>query len=156
MSTARFMLIAAALAGVAGTAAAQNTSLRANYGEINLSAGFTPDPRVVRLQAGGNISAQRAGSGCTGFITNAPDVRLHYNAGNFPLIISVDAGSDTTLVVNGPDGSFYCDDDGGVNGLNPSVRLNNPQSGRYEIWVGTYRSGNTQPARLHISEVSSQ
>lgn len=155
MKTARFFLGAVALVSCVGTAVAQNTALRANYGELELSAGFTPDPQVVSLSAGGTISAQRAGSGCRGFITNAPDVRLHYDAGSYPLIISVDAGSDTTLVVNGPDGSFYCDDDSGE-GTNPSVRLNNPQSGRYEIWVGTYASGRTQPARLHISEVGSQ
>lgn len=154
MKTARFFLAAAALVTATG-ALAQDTSLRANYGELSLQAGFADDPRVISLRAGGDISAQRAGSGCRGFITNAPDVRLFYEAGSLPLIISVDAGSDTTLVVNGPDGSFYCDDDSGE-GTNPSVRLNSPQSGRYEIWVGTYSSGNSQPARLYISEVSSQ
>ena len=155
MKTARIFLAAAALVSCVGTAVAQNTSLRANYGELSLEAGFANDPRVISLRAGGDIAASRAGSSCRGFITNAPDVRLHYDAGSLPLIISVDAGSDTTLVVNGPDGEFYCDDDSGE-GTNPSVRLNNPRSGRYEIWVGTYSSGNSQPARLHISEVSSQ
>ena len=154
MRTARFFLAAAALVAATG-ALAQDTSLRANYGEVTLEAGFTPDPRVISLRAGGDISAQGAGSGCRGFITDAPDVRLFYEAGDYPLIISVDAGADTTLVVNGPDGSFYCDDDSGE-GTNPSVRLNDPRSGRYEIWVGTYRSGYSQPARLHISEVGSQ
>ena len=154
MKTARFFLAAATLVCASG-ALAQDTSLRANYGEISLESGFANDPRVIALRAGGDISARRAGSGCNGFITDAPDVRLHYDAGSLPLIISVDADSDTTLVVNGPDGSFYCDDDSGE-GVNPSIRLNNPGSGRYEIWVGTYRSGNSQPARLHISEISSQ
>ena len=155
MKTARLFLAATALVCCVGTAFAQNTGLDANYGELTLEAGFTPDPRIIPLRAGGDISARRAGSGCNGFITNAPDVRLHYDAGSFPLIISVDAGSDTTLVVNGPNGEFYCDDDSGE-GTNPSIRLNNPRSGRYEIWVGTYASGSPQPARLHISEVGSQ
>ena len=137
-------------------AAAQDVNERANYGEMSLDAGFEDDPRVVDLQAGGNLDAQRIDSSCRGFISNAPDVRLHYNSGSLPLIISVDSGSDTTLVVNGPDGSYYCDDDGGENGLNPSVRLNQPQSGRYEIWVGTYSSGSLQPARLYISELGSR
>jgi hypothetical protein len=154
MKTARFFLAAGALV-CASAAVAQNTSLDPNYGTITLESGFTPDPRVIALRAGGDIAASRAGSRCTGFITNAPDVRLVYEAGSLPLIISVDAGSDTTLVVNGPNGEFYCDDDSGE-GSNPSIRLNNPQSGRYEIWVGTYRSGNSQPARLHISEIRSQ
>ena len=83
--------------------------------------------------------------------------RLHSNVsgGSFPLILSVASGADTTLVVNGPDGSWYCDDDGGINGLNPALRFGSPQSGRYEIWVGTYAQGSTQPARLVISELDS-
>ena len=155
MKTARLILAAATLVCASG-AVAQDTSRRTNYGEVSLNSGFANDPRVVSLQAGGDISASRAGSNCSGFITDARDYRVFYNAGSLPLIISVASGADTTLVVNAPDGTFLCDDDGGVNGANPSIRINNPQSGRYEIWVGTYQSGQAQPARLHISEVSSQ
>src|SRR5262245_61905105 len=106
------------LACLAGPAAAQDTSLQANYGEVTLRSGFTPDPRIVALRAGGSIAASGARSDCRGFITSAPDVRLHYEAGALPLIISVASDSDTTLVVNGPDGTWYCDDDGGVTGSN--------------------------------------
>jgi len=155
MKTARFLIAVATLVCASG-AVAQDTSRRTNYGELSLESGFNNDPRVIPLQAGGDISAQRAGSNCAGFITDAPDFRVFYNAGSLPLIISVASEADTTLVVNAPDGRFYCDDDGGVNGANPSIRFNDPQSGRYEIWVGTYQSGNAQPARLHISEVGSQ
>ena len=137
-------------------ASAQDVDGRPNYGELSLDAGFADDPRIVDLAAGGDLNADRVSSDCRGFITNAPDYRLHYNSGSLPLIISVASQSDTTLVVNGPDGSWYCDDDGGENGLNPSVRFNEPLSGRYEIWVGTYSSGATQPAELHISELGSQ
>ena len=156
MKTARVFLAATALACCLGTANAQNPNADPNYGTVSLHSGFTPDPRVIALRAGGNIAASTIRSDCAGFITGAPDVRLVYDSGALPLIISVAASSDTTLVVNAPDGHFYCDDDGGVNGTNPSIRFNSPQSGRYEIWVGTYRSGDSQPARLHISEVSSQ
>ena len=121
-----------------------------------MRTGFEPDPNVIAVQSGGDLDASRVSSNCAGFITSAPDVRLVYTAGSLPLIISVASQSDTTLVVNGPDGRWYCDDDGGVNGLNPQVRFNHPASGRYEIWVGTYRAGATQNARLHISEVRSQ
>ncbi len=148
-----------ALAGiaVAGPASAQpNPNGTPNYGTVTLSSGFTPDPRVISLRAGGDRPGRDAASNCTGFITASPAVRLNYSAGSLPLIVSVAASSDTTLVINAPDGRWYCNDDGGVNGSNPAVRFNSPQSGRYEIWVGTYRSGQSQPARLHISEVSSQ
>jgi hypothetical protein len=137
-------------------AAAQDFNAAPNFGTVTLNAGFTPDPRVTAVRAGGSLDASGLSSSCRGFISNAPDVRLNYRSGSYPLILSVASGADTTLVVNGPDGSWYCDDDGGVNGLNPALRFNNPQSGRYEIWVGTYRSGNLESARLHISEVSSQ
>lgn len=143
---------------VAGPAAAQpSTSADPNFGTINLSAGFDNDPRVVRVVSGGQTAASSAGSNCAGYVSRAPDVRLNYQAGSgLPLIISAASSDDTTLVVNGPDGRWYCDDDGGVNGLNPAVRFNSPGSGRYEIWVGSYRQGQNSETRLHISEVSSQ
>ncbi len=150
----KFVFVAAMVA--AFPAAAQDVGADPNYEEMTISSGFEPDPRVVSLRAGGDIDASRLGGACTGFITDAPDVRLNFTGGDLPLIISVAASSDTALVVNAPDGRWYCNDDGGNTGLNPSVRFNSPRTGRYEIWVATYESGATQPARLHISEVSSQ
>ena len=155
----KIMLTCAMLAGVAiaGPASAQpNPSAAPNYGTLTLRSGFTPDPRVVSIRAGGDMNANRAARNCSGFITRAPDVKVNYTRGDLPLIFSVAASADTTLVINGPDGRWYCDDDGGVNGSNPAVRFNRPQSGRYDVWVGTYRSGQSQAARLHVSEVSSQ
>ena len=113
-------IAAVATIAAAGAASAQDYSLPSNYGDVNLYSGFTPDPFTVNLTAGGNIDAQYAISGnCRGAITNAPDVQLNYSAGGLPLIISVNSSADTTLVVNGPDGRFYCDDDGGQSGLKP-------------------------------------
>jgi hypothetical protein len=155
----RMFAAGAALAAVAaaGVAAAQNYSLNPAYGTVNLTAGFTPDPYVVNVASGGrNDASQTVSSSCRGFIAEAPDVRLNYRAGSFPLIISVNSSADTTLVVNGPDGSWYCDDDGGEQGLNPSLRFNSPQSGQYDIWVGTYGNASNQAAQLHISELYTQ
>jgi hypothetical protein len=148
-------VLAAALAAVP-PAAAQNINAVPNYGTVTLRSGFTPDPHVTRLRSGGNVDASSVSSDCRGFISGAPDVRLVYSSGSLPLIISADAQVDTTLVVNAPDGSWYCDDDSGDRGLNPSLRFNNPSSGRYEIWVGTYGNASLQPAQLHISEVASR
>ena len=125
-------------------------------GRSTSPSGFTPDPQVVAVRSGGEINAATISQSCQGFISNAPDVRLNYTAGSLPLIISVAADADTTLVVNGPDGSWYCDDDGGENGLNPMVRFNAPASGQYDIWIGTYGNTSLQPAQLHISELTSQ
>lgn len=147
---------AAAFVANAAPAAAQDISADPNYGTVNLRSGFTPDPRIVAVRSGGDIDAGTIDPSCRGYISEAPDVRLVYSAGSLPLIISVDSGADTTLVINGPDGQWYCDDDGGVNGLNPMVRFDDPESGRYEIWVGTYGNASIERARLHISEISSR
>jgi hypothetical protein len=151
-----FLAAAAVLAGVQSPALAQDVSADPNFGTVNLRSGFTPDPRVVSVQSGGDIDAETIDPSCRGFISNAPDVRLYYDAGSLPLIISVASSADTTLVINGPDGRWYCDDDGGVYGLNPMVRFDDPGSGRYEIWVGTYGSTANEGALLHISEISSR
>ena len=157
MSSVRsFTLAASVLLAAAVPASAQDFNATPNYGTINLRTGFTPDPNVVSVQSGGSLDASRIAANCAGFITSQPDVRLVYEAGSLPLIISVASRSDTTLVVNGPDGRWYCDDDGGVNGLNPSLRFSHPASGRYEIWVGTYGHAALQDARLNISELTSQ
>lgn len=156
---ARIFAAGAALAAVAvaGVATAQNYSLNPAYGTVNLTAGFTPDPYVVNVQSGGrNDASQSVSSSCRGFVADAPDVRLNYSAGSYPLIISVNSGADTTLVVNGPDGSWYCDDDGGNQGMNPSLRFNSPRSGQYDIWIGTYGNASLQPAQLNISELYTQ
>ena len=147
-----------AIAGLfTGLALAQDYSQPPTYGSVSLNSGFTPDPYTVNLQSGGAIDASdRLGGSCRGYIANAPDFRINYSAGStFPLILSVNSGSDTTLVVNGPSGDWYCDDDGG-DGLNPSLRFSNPQSGQYDVWVGTYASSSLQSATLYVSEVSSQ
>ncbi len=137
-------------------ASAQDAGAAPTFGEVSLSSGFTPDPYMVELRSGGSIDAARTlGGNCVGFVASAPDFDLYFNAGSLPLIISVAAAADTTLVINGPDGEWYCDDDSG-DGLNPSIRFAAPQTGLYDIWVGTYADNSLQEATLSISELVSQ
>jgi hypothetical protein len=158
MSIAHKLIAAAALAATAVIpASAQDFNAAPNYGTVNLRTGFTPDPFVVQVQSGGNLDARRISANCAGFVSNAPDVRLNFVGGsNLPLVISAASNADTTLVINGPDGRWYCDDDGGANGLNPGIRFNNPMSGRYEIWVGTFNGPTNHAAQLEISELTTQ
>lgn len=136
----------------AGMAAAQSMSAPATYGSRTLNSGFTPDPYTVNLTAGGSIQGSSVATGCVGTIANAPDFELTYTAGSLPLIFRTVSGADTTLVINGPNGSWFCDDDSG-GGLNAEVRFNNPASGTYDVWVGSL-SGSTAPATLQITELS--
>lgn len=143
-----------ALLMAAPTAQAQDASATATYGEVRLSSGFTPDPHTVNLTAGGSIDASsNVSSSCQGSIARAPDYEVTYDAGSLPLYFYVHASSDTTLVVNGPDGQWYCDDDSN-GGVNPQVTYNNPSSGTYDVWVGTF-GGGTTPATLFVTELNS-
>jgi hypothetical protein len=151
-----FMVAGAAAVGVAlaGPVAAQDISGSPTYGTVNLTHGFFPDPNSIDLAAGGSIDASDSiGGSCRGMVASAPDVNLNYTAGSFSLYLSVTSDSDTTLVVNSPDGQWYCNDD--YTGLDPAVVFDTPQSGLYNIWVGTYSSSAGLPdATLHISELS--
>lgn len=147
------MICALALTAAASAAAAQDMSATATYGEISRSSGFTPDPITVQLTSGGPIDASRAiSSGCAGYIADAPDFEFTYSAGSLPLSFIVAAGHDTTLVVNGPDGQWYCNDD--ADGIDPILRWGNPPSGTYDIWVGSYAQGGGQSATLYITELN--
>ena len=42
-------------------------------------------PRIP-IATGGDRAASRISNSCTGFISNAPDVRLNFEAGTLPLI----------------------------------------------------------------------
>jgi hypothetical protein len=140
-----------ALLGFAAPAVAQNASLTANYGEISLRAGFTPDPYTVNIQAGGSVDGSRLPGSCTGFISEAPDFEVTYSAGSLPLVFRTLSRADTTLIINGPDGRWYCDDDSFGDG-DAEVRFNRPQSGTYDVWVGKFGSGGTAAAQLLITE----
>ena len=60
---------------------------------------------------------------------------------------------DVTLVVNTPSGEWLCSDD--ANGTNPHIQVDQPQSGTYNIWIGTYTavSGKLPSSVLYISEL---
>lgn len=141
-----------------GAAAAQDWRLEPNFGSVTLVSGFTPDPYYRPLQSGGDIDAARVSNGaCQGFITEAPDFRVNFTAGDqgLDLTFSVNARADTTLVINGPDGQWHCDDDSGNGGLNPSYTFSRPPSGQYDVWVGTYGGARLEPATLSVSELYS-
>lgn len=148
----RTLAIAAVLAVTAGTVVAQNYNRRPTFGTINLSSNFAPDPYVVNVTAGGSVPAERIGGpGCVGAIADAPDVRLNYQAGQFPLYLAAFSRSDVTLVVNLPNGRWVCNDD--FIGTNAGMVLNRPMSGQYDIWIGHYNRGSGVPTQLRISEI---
>ncbi|MEO1038680.1 MAG: peptidase S1 [Pseudomonadota bacterium] len=137
------LLGAAAAMAITGAGLAQDFTLNPNFGSTSLSAGFLPDPFEVSIAAGGSVNA--SGVGCAGMISQAPDYRLQWNGGRIK--IGARASQDTTLVINAPNGQWFCSDD--VNGLDPELVLSG--SGQYDIWVGTFGGGIAQ-STLYITE----
>lgn len=132
-----------------------NWRAQPTYGTIDLSSGFTPDPYLRSIQAGGANEVTLGGSECTGFIhAAAPDLDLNYQAGQYQLAIYAKSDTDITLIVNAADGRWYCSDD--YNGTNPAIVFTNPPTGNYNIWIGTYRatSAPLPESVLYISEMA--
>lgn len=141
------LIAAAALAAFSTTAVlAQDYSLTPTYDTYTLNGGFLPDPYELDVVAGGSVEASNVG--CSGYISNAPDVRLMWNGGSIG--IGARSSSDTTLVINAPDGNWYCSDD--VDGFNPYLNLSG--AGQYDIWIGTY-DGGTANAVVYATEYGS-
>lgn len=121
-----------------------------NYGTVRLLAGFLPDPYEVNLTSGGVINVNYLGTPCAGFATEAPDYNLVWSGNADFLRIYFDSNDDTTLVINDPNGSWYCNDD--FNGLDPQISFANPVAGTYNIWVGSYSNNEFITGELNISE----
>lgn len=129
---------------------AQDVSAPPSYGDVRVAEGFVPDPVAKALTAGGSIEVAVEECGY-GFVASAPDVDLYYDtSGGTALYVYVQSDDDTTLLVNLPDGSWVCDDDG-FQGRSPLVVIRDAPSGLYDIWVGTY-GDEMVAAALLISE----
>lgn len=134
--------VSACVLGTAGSALAQQ--------EISLSAGFVPDPVLVDVYSGGSSQASQIASSCVGTIADSPDVNVYFSSSGGRLAFAVASSGDTSLVINGPDGRYYCNDD--YDGLNPALIWGSAPSGTYNIWIGAV--GDPAPATLIITEGS--
>ncbi len=113
--------------------------------------GFTPDPTTATGLAGGvqQASALAAsdanGNPCLGNVPLTAQHTVHVGAAIPLLRVLVSGTQDSTLVVRGPTGTFYCNDDSGDpgNSLNPVVDIANAAPGDYAVYVGAYSSDST-------------
>lgn len=152
-------LLATLFVAATAPASAQDTSLNPTFGHIALTAGFATDPSWVHVLSGGltegTYTDAASGDTCTGYFEQAPDFRLTFTTGSgLPLSITSESRDDTVLLINGPDGQWYCNDD--TYGLNSAVTFPTPQDGVYDVWVGTYSNpqGEYPPAELGFTELT--
>lgn len=145
----RLLSVVFIICAVATLGTAQDWSLEPTFGSVELSSGFSPDPHTVDIVAGGGTDL--SDMGYRGYIAEAPDFDLYYEAGGFPLAIRVQSNVDTVLLISDPDGNWHFNDD--EVGLNPRIRFDNPPTGLYDIWVGVLDSSSTPEAQLIITEL---
>jgi len=112
-----------------------NANQPPTFGEIAVTTGF--GSQTFTLQAGGDVDAFAANNACAGFVADVPDYVINYQGGSRgPLDLGVESAEDTTLVVVGPNGQVYCNDDD--LDLNPALSIASPAAGNYGVWVGTF------------------
>lgn len=120
-------------------------------GTIGLETGFTPDPVTIDLMAGGADAVEV--EGCNGFINSAaPDVDFNFETdGDLPLKIYVRSSTDTVILINTPTGDWICNDD--FDGTNAGIEIDEPVTGLYNIWVGTFSQVGPADATLYFTEL---
>ena len=132
-------------------------SLQPNFGSEDLSSGFSPDPFSAHVVSGGPIDASYLGGDCRGFATAAPDYDITFTAGDLSLLrfyFVADTADDTTIIINAPDGSWHCNDDA-TGTIDPQYDFEDPASGLYDIWIGSYESDASVSGTFYVTELES-
>lgn len=124
---------------------------------INASATQLYSAQNYNVTAGGSSDVSRCGirtyNGVspTGWVAQSPDFELnYYKDANYSLELRVVSNCDSVLLINDGDGDWFFDDDSNGNSANDALlRINNPASGTYDIWIGTF-GPQTCTAQLQI------
>ena len=94
------------------------------------------DPYRVEVIAGGDVDLSQCGY-AAGYVITNPDFSITMSGVSGPIQASVDSpGCDTVLLVHGPDGSWYYDDDSSGD-LMPWIEVV-ASDGQMDFWIGTY------------------
>lgn len=139
--------------GASSASAALDVNLSPVYGDANLAANFAPDPFGLEVTGGGEVNANYLGASCAGNMTAAPTFSINYTGDSAALLrfyfLSAD---DTTMAIHAPEIGFLCGDDS-YGTLNPTINIDNPIAGRYDVWIGTYAAGESITGMLHLTSL---
>jgi len=146
------IFVPAALAQSTPPATADEEDVSPNaFITIDLEAGYPLDPLIVSLNGGGNLPASIYGDLCSGFIPENPTVTLNWAGESDFVEAFFYSDHDPVLVVETPSGDYLCNDDANDLLLDPVLQLDNPEQGRYNIWVGSYAPNQLLPGLLVLT-----
>lgn len=110
------------------------------------------DPRVILDVRSSVTDVVALGADCAGFVDlTAPDIVVNTGSALTQMMIYMASDVDGTLVVVGPDGTLFCNDD--FEELNPGIVIQSPVPGAYRVYAGTY-SGDGGVATLGVTRSS--
>lgn len=144
------LLWGAAMAQTDQAADADNPEPSA-YLTLDMQAGFALDPFLVSLNGGGELDASTLDPACVGYINDQPVLTANWGGAVDVLRIFFYSDSDSTLVIQQPDGDYLCADDVDENVLDAEVVAEKPSAGTYKIWVGSYEPDQLIPGLLVIT-----
>jgi hypothetical protein len=121
------------------------------YLTLDMQAGFALDPFLVSLNGGGELDASTLDPACVGYINDKPVLTANWKGAVDFLRIFFYSDSDSTLVIQQPDGDYVCADDVDENVLDAELVTEQPAAGTYKIWVGSYEANQLIPGLLVIT-----
>jgi len=120
---------------------------------IMVGAGLTPDPTVVAGAAGGPLQGSSLAPDC--FVGNypaQPQLTLRLGTALPALVLETRGEVDLTMAVRRPNGTFFCNDDGGA-GFNARF-AEAAVPGDYTVYVGTFGARVPAPYTLGVSTIA--
>lgn len=121
------------------------------YLTLDMQAGFALDPFLVSLNGGGEVDAATLDPACVGYINDKPVLTANWEGAVDFLRIFFYSDSDSTLVIQQPDGAYLCADDVDENVLDAELVAEQPVAGTYKIWIGSYEPNQLIPGLLVIT-----
>lgn len=126
------------------------------FGVDVLEEGFTPDPFIIELRAGGSFSAADIDPACNGYVAESASYSFEYRPDD-NLVLGLylgESAADTTLAVQDPGGQWHCSDDYSETSAGaPGVRIAEPSGGIYKVWAGVFAEVEMgTPVELAITE----
>lgn len=124
------------------------TVLRTNSGYL-FPASSDKEIVLSRVATGTTAVSSCSEIDGVGYISASPALVFNYDNGGFSnsrkgVLLTMDDGNrgyscDTTLAVRDPNGQWYFNDD--YSGWNAGLRITNPISGQWTVFIGTYGRG---------------